>query len=67
MPRRCEDLRRGEAAGRRAAAVAMPPAFRPGAGAALLDHAGRRLAALLQAVAAFDVDAWLKMETRPHA
>ena len=37
------------------------------AGAALLDHAGRRLATLLQEVAAFDVDAWLKSGTRPHA
>jgi creatinine amidohydrolase len=39
----------------------------PEAGAALLDHAARRLAVLLQEVAAFDVEAWLKTETSPHA
>jgi creatinine amidohydrolase len=37
------------------------------AGAALLDHAARRLAALLLDVAAFDVEAWLKTEITPHA
>ena len=36
------------------------------AGALLLDHAARRLATLLQQVAAFDVEAWLKTETTPH-
>jgi creatinine amidohydrolase len=35
-------------------------------GQALLDHAARRLAALLLDVAAFDVDAWLAKEPKPH-
>jgi creatinine amidohydrolase len=37
------------------------------AGAALLDHAARRLAALFLAVAAVDVDAWLKAEPSARA